>query len=904
MVTAGGIRFLSSKISTAQHWAAQGERILDLLWVRLALSLTIIVSLIPVPWVEQFDGLFLAIFGSEFSLRLFALLVRPRQPAEDEGLGGRTRPSPVSGRGRLTGLSLLMLDALALISFLPISSTGAGARWLRLFRLTRMLLLVGYWAPLVRDLWSILLRRERARQLMLMGFVVGGLSFAGAVLLYYLGMPAMDVNDDGLVSAADRSFPALLWWSFRQVQDPGNMLASPHGVPVVVVSLLLTVFGLFLVSFLIGLGTDVVRELLELSRLRPPGLRGHTVLVNITPSTRRVLHELRRYYRKLVPSDARVFSWAWFGDLRRRGFGSPRYVIVGNPAEPPEFLRQPDLSSIVYRQRPDDEEELIVRSDLLTAKRILMLADHTDSFPDAETIRTLVTLVERLRDGERRRGRLPGRQRVVIAEILDESNVPAAQAALATGRGRLRGFVVPTEKLLALFFAAVVRRPGLGELLEELLTSHGHEIYTCFFDARGLGFKMEDPPDLGDDAPAVMQRLLDRGMSRAGAKGRVVPLGVLVDRPGRVDHGGRDFDVWVNPRANEEPNPVFRGFVGIADNFRSIWTLAQGLDNEAQSSPDPEPEPYLPTLARTHRHKTTRVLVCGFRPGSIYMLEELFRSDPGGKVLVLVETAAMLERALEAFDAHSQLVRHGLIHAQHAVFEPQPDGTLVVHLAGESQASVMHLRVADWMASRHLVELPAGYGHAADLEAIVFVASTPEDSDKRTTTALLKLEQLFVDRKHRPRVVAEVIDGKLATRLEQRYQELGVTDTRVFSIQELRAYFLFQSVVVPGFDTVYAELLGSWGQSFVHKHVVHAEPEADSDAEPQADPDATCSFRALAEQLWGQGELLIAVELAAPGSPKHILPRLCVAPCGGELGDRFCVRELRGVWVIAPDHQA
>ncbi len=35
----------------------------------------------------------------------------------------------------------------------------------------------------------------------------------------------------------------------------------------------LTLFGLFLVSFLIGLGTDVVHELLELSRLRPAGLR-------------------------------------------------------------------------------------------------------------------------------------------------------------------------------------------------------------------------------------------------------------------------------------------------------------------------------------------------------------------------------------------------------------------------------------------------------------------------------------------------------------------------------------------------------------------------------------------------------------------------------------------------------
>src|SRR5690606_11328379 len=106
----------------------------------------------------------------------------------------------------------------------------------------------------------------------------------------------------------------------------------------------LSVFGLFLVSFLIGLGTDVVRELLELSRLRPTGLQAHTVVVNITPSTRRLLSELMGYYQKLVPSDAPLLSAGWWTDLRRRGFGGPRFVIVGNPEEPPDFLRQPELS--------------------------------------------------------------------------------------------------------------------------------------------------------------------------------------------------------------------------------------------------------------------------------------------------------------------------------------------------------------------------------------------------------------------------------------------------------------------------------------------------------------------------------------------------------------------------------
>ncbi len=881
--------------------AAGVEVFLEQFWVRLVLSIAIIASLVPADWVTSLDGLFLLIFATEVGLRAFTVIVDPhrRPPADRLGAAGEEGPDAAyfGVRRRWAAIALLAIDAIALLSFLPLPVGTGGARWLRVFRLTRMLLLIGYWAPLVRDLLGILARRERARQLVLMGFVVGVLSFAGAVLLYYLSDAPVDVNGDGEVDARDRSFLALLWWSFRQVQDPGNMLASPNALPVVMISLLLTVFGLFLVSFLIGLGTDVVHELIELTRLRPANLRGHTVVVNIRPSTRRLLHELMRYYRKLVPSDAPLLSGRWFGDLRRRGLLGTRYLVVGDDLDPPDFLRQPELSRIVYRQRPEDEEELMRRADLLAAKRIVLLADQSDPHADAETIRTTVTLVEHVRERERAAvHRAAQRQKVLIAEVLDESNVPAAQSALATGAASFRGFVVPTEKLLALFIASVVRRPGLGELLEELLTSRGHEIYTCFFNARGLGFGLDDPPDLGTTAHGAMDALLDRGLARTHEGGRVIPLGLLLERDARA--GERDFDVAINPATIDVSRGRVRGFVGIADNFRSIWSIATSLPAHPEADagfPDVPADVALPRLARTHRRKTTRVLVCGFRPGSIYMLEELFRSDPGGDVLVLVESAQARVDALAALDAHSELVKRGLMHGRHGVFERQVDGMITFKVDGANNegVSAMHLCVADWMASRHLVDLPAGFGNVAELDAIVFVASQSDGSDKRTATALLKLEQLLDMRglsgsgTPRPRVVAEVIDGRLATRLEQRYRKLAIDDVRVFSTQELRAYFLFQSVVVPGFDTVYAELLGSWGQSFVHKHVESSER-------------GRCTFASLAIHLRERGDVLIAVELATARGRT----RLCVAPCGDADGTVFDLEDLRGVWVVAPDHEA
>jgi hypothetical protein len=868
-------------------------RFLDRFSVRLALSFAIIFSLVPADFVESLDLLFLALFGTEFVMRVWAWAFAERD-APHEGLGGSLDEGAAASRTsrRAWSFVLLLVDFVALASFVPFAVDAQGARWLRMFRLSRLLLLLGYWAPVMRDLYAVIAHRERARQILFMGIVVAGLSFAGAVLLHNLGEADVDVNEDGVLDADDRSFIELLWWSFRQVQDPGNILRSAETLPVVALSLALTVFGLFLVSFLIGLGTDVVREMLELSRLRPAGLHGHTVVVNITPSTRRLLAELMRYYQKLVPSDAPLLSRGWWNDLRRRGFGGPQFLMVGNPAEPPDFLRQPGLSRIVYRQRPEDEEELIGRADLLVAKRIVLLADQTDSAPDAETIRTLLTLVQRLRDRERRGGgeRPLGRRRAVVAEILDESNVPAAQAALVTGGRGVRGFIVPTEKLLALFFASVVRRPGLGQLLEELLTSRGHELYTCFFDDDGLGFTMDAVPSLGDSAPAAMDRLLERGVLHREGEPLVVPIGLFGDRSHAVDEGGLDFEVFINPTHTPEGMGHLRGFVGIADNFGAMWSLASSLARERGEGPAEIHAPVeVPALVRTHRRKTTRVLVCGFRPGSVYMLEELFRSDPGGEVLVVVEDEAAFSRTLGALEAHSALVRRGLMHGRHGLFEPQADGLIQFRLSPEGgPASVMHLAVADWMASRHLVDLPRGFGHVADLDAVVFVASQSESADKRTTTALLKLEQLWRDRTRRPRVVAEVIDGRLATRLEQRFDELGIRDIRVFSIQELRAHFLYQSVVVPGFDTVYAELLGSWGQSFVHKHI-----------DPSIDPTprGPCTFVELALWLRSLGEVLVAVELASPTGR----PRLCIAPYGDEPGTRFDLADLRGAWVVAPD---
>ena len=447
---------------------------------RLFLSACIVVSLLPLPGVRDLDGLFLVVFGLEFLVRA-AVVFRGEGEGEGEDHGERGWRWPTRG-----ALLLLCLDLLALVSFLPLAAHDTP--WMRLLRVIRLVALLSYWAPVMQDLRVVLLRRERSRQVLVMGAMVGLLSFIGALALEQLeaGAGAVDYDEDGEITVSDRRFFVHLWWAFRQIQDPGNMLAAPGSAAAVGVSVVLTVFGLLLISFLIGLGTDVVREVMTVSNLRPPGLVGHTVIVHVNAATDPLLQELVRYYQKLIPAGSLSRRWLQqlIENVRRFMLGS-RYVLVGRSEERPAFLRRPELAHIVYRPVTAADPDFMVRADVARAQRVVVLADLEVQNPDADTIHALLMIHDALRSpaGTRRAparlrasdGHLTqARGRLLIAEILDERNLPAAWAAIDYGAGELRAFVVLIERLVGLLLACVARIDGVGPVLEELLTTRGH----------------------------------------------------------------------------------------------------------------------------------------------------------------------------------------------------------------------------------------------------------------------------------------------------------------------------------------------------------------------------------------------------------------------------------------------
>ncbi len=832
------------------------RRLLSHQATRLGLTAAIIVSLLPSPAIQRLDGLFLLIFVPELFVRLFLIF---REEGRDEFISagfaarrGWRRPSSAE-------IVWLTLDGVALLAFLPpewILIGVSSARTLRLFRLVRLLLLFRLWAPMVVDLYTVLSRAERLRQVWLMTLASVLLSFAGAVVIEQVGDGGVDFDGDGSIGGAnDASFVVRLWWSFRQIEDPGNLMTSPNESVVLLVSALLTVFGLFLVSFLIGLGTDVVRELMELSRLRAPGLSGHTVVVNITPATRQLLVELLQHYEKLAPEEWTVRTLDGIRELLTAARRRRQFLVVGTSVDPPDFLREPQFARVIYRQAPvhDDAIAMIRRTDMQRAKRVVMLADLYREEPDDATIRTLLNIVASMQGMPEHASRPR-----LIAEVVDESSVGAARRATASyaraGHAHTLTQIVTTESLVGLFLACAVRRPHSEEILSTLLTSAGWEIYTYSLDYPDRRGAPSGRSSRLDDARYRELRAVMTSERRGDSRAPVL-LGSLV-RP--VDTEAPVRAVFGDSIEGEGTKGAARvGLVMLAPNFREVREVMsaamasdrgvgrrarardgeRGRDDQARAR-----DGALLTMAPAS--PAERVLVCGYRPGSVDLLESLSVAYPRATILFVAgATTETMRQACDDLDAHRDAVMrrgeaarggyfescaelesgHGDAHATYRYVDAARDP------GGGGSAEVVVAR-ADWSSSRVLGDLPCGYGPAFDMDAVVLCADESRAGDARTLTALMKLEALFEDAwasdpdrgDQVRRLVVEVDDEDLATRLRARFARLEEErvvgrDARlsvsIYALPALRAYFMFQSVVVPHFDLVFEELLGPWGMS-------------------------------------------------------------------------------------------
>ena len=771
--------------SSASSLLEGAESLLQSPVTKLVLSFLIVLSVLPAATlagvlplgiVARLDLVFLSLFGPEFLLRVATYARRLRE-----------------GRSSAWEPVLLAADLVALVSFLPLHRMFPSTAYFRLFRLTRMLLLLGYWGDMLGDLWRILTGSERRYQVafvFLLGLV---LSFAGAVILLEFA-PAYDYDNDGQLTGRDRRFLSVLWWSFRQVQDPGNLAAQPSDAVVVGVSLVLTFAGLLLLSFVIGISTGAMDELLRRSRDRPVGLRDHSVILGLAPYSSFLLEELVEIYRK----NRKV----------------ARGAVLGPTERPPAYFHERRMRSFVYRGGDPVRAADLERVDVARAKRILVLGTGGEE-PDARVIAATLAV----------RGRNP--QAALYADLEHEKNFAATRAA-----GGPRTRVVGSGPFLGFYVAQNVIYPGVYRAYRQLLTSAGCEIYTYILD------------------PAERRQLLERAsagsldpqalFARAYLEHQVTLLGFFVAEDEARPSDPDELGVLLNPASVSTRRrfafafdgdarlrqAALRGLVGVAARWEDLRSLAGALlVSPEQTRPFVSPAGFPDLILDAEGGRVRRVLICGGSPRVPRVVSELAAVFAPLEITVLVRAAdhrAPLEEAIGA--------------ALEGYLFSLPGGGTRPHVrARGATVRVLH---ADWSDAGSLLRNPAL--DLARTDAMLFLPRDPAD----VTDGLVALDCLRIAEfgasgvvALRPgfRVVALVRDPLKSDLLEARLDEIAGPGAEarftVVSSERLRNHFLVQNLFVPGLNAVLLEMLGASGQ-----HLARLVPRT-PDGAPRGDFD-------------------------------------------------------------------
>lgn len=249
------------------------------------------------------------------------------------------------------------------------------------------------------------------------------------------------------------------WRSLMHAIDAGN-LSGDEGWVLRILMLLVTVFGIFIVSILIGTITSGMEARLdEMRKGRSRVLEtNHTLILGFSNKVFSIIGEL------LIANENQK---------------SPAIVILADrdkvemdDAIRAKFPKTRNTRVICRSGNPIDLDDLMLAMPN-AARSIIVLAPEIES-PDIYVIKTVLALTNH-----------PQRRTEpyhIVAEIEDEKNL---EAALLVGGDE--AIFVPSDDLIARVTAQTCRQSGLSVVYSELLDFDGAEIY--FADAPALAGK-------------------------------------------------------------------------------------------------------------------------------------------------------------------------------------------------------------------------------------------------------------------------------------------------------------------------------------------------------------------------------------------------------------------------------
>ncbi|WP_437525542.1 hypothetical protein WME79_38895 [Sorangium sp. So ce726] len=770
--------------------------------VKAAISLLILVSVLPIQGLdEQLRPYFLAIFGVELLFR--AVLLHQRG----------------DGRSRLDVL-LFAFDIIAWVSFLPLERIldAHAAHALPMLRLSRLFLLLRFTREIAIDLYAIMTRRELLEQFGLVTLAVWGLAFGASVLLSHL---AITHDFDGRGPTPDTTFIDRIWWSFRQIESADNLVENLRVHPVVaVVSLGLTMVGVFITSFIIGIGANVVDQVVRAARRRPVRYAGHALVIGPVHEAEMLVQEFVRLYERhrALRSIRLTELWQW---LIRRGppptrHALPRMALLGTEDDPPAYLYAPGMRWVSYRQGDSAQPEALELVGAAEAKRALILA-RPDAGPDADALTAMALSSFRAQNPHGH----------VFVEVQESKNRDLIQEVGGPGTHPL-----DMQRFLGFFLCQHLLTPGVESLYTDLMTADGSEFYTHIFlgeEAVGAVGKLGKAPE---------HELSFSDMARAAYEKQVILAGVFLGNEAAVPQreegklvSVEGLEPWLNPlldppegspawalgaRAGRVPAQRLRGLIGVSATYAPLLDYGRelyrgrGIGRAAASDGATAAHEWAAKLS-LHLSEIERVLIIGYSAALPSLLQALARFVPGIEV-----TLVLGERGDERMPLPDRLASLGVTPGPGGA-PPGSDGAMLSLPRGGS--ATVYTQHGHDLAS--LAVRCAARG--APLSAAVFL-SEPEglDRDARTAMRVIRFARALASRELAHGGTLHVLAEFSSVAKGEHVRSLLAPDKCGFAVrvslvstERIKNYFMVHSAFVPGVTALYDELLGEGGQDLV-----------------------------------------------------------------------------------------
>jgi len=250
------------------------------------------------------------------------------------------------------------VDVVATIVMIPgmhLIPYGAALRMLRLIRLLRP------WLVIVRNLRDVMHEGQYMQEINLIVLILAVMSIGGGVVAQYL-IGDFDYTQDGVMQAEDHTMLARIWFAFRILTDPGNIVLFPENNTLVFVSVMSIVIGLFVLAFFIGIGANIVSELMVKLRNERLNVANHMVMIGWNGVSPYVITQLRT--------------------VAERSFTKLKLVLLGEANKAPEELLGEKWVS--YRWGKLQEVDSLRRVNLGVARQAIVNASDDDT--EAESL--------------------------------------------------------------------------------------------------------------------------------------------------------------------------------------------------------------------------------------------------------------------------------------------------------------------------------------------------------------------------------------------------------------------------------------------------------------------------------------------------------------------------------------